>query len=390
MLLFFGGVGLVLVVSSALSDRYGINLYQAEGHNDKLMPNLGRSAKLILGIYIGYILIGTGAYVLVGMSIFDALNHSISAISTGGFAPHAESIYYYVINDGLNVGGFFNCSAIGIELISVALMLLGSTNFITHYRLFKLRFGKAFNDSEVKFVLVLLVIMLPIVTFATYSQGNAVTVGGSGLDILKGLWESFRYTAFHFVSCLTTTGFSNSPGGFSNALTFFGTTTIVIFILTMFIGGGTGSTSGAAKQQRVVLSIKGMYWNIKKRLAPPQMVMSRHIYRHGEYTIVRDDDIHEANSMILIYFIALFVGTLALTLVSNINPLECMFEFMSALSSTGLSMPSFNLKAYNTSASESASLAILAFSMLLGRLEILPFFFGGYRLIRDVLKKETV
>ena len=54
-LLFFGGVGLVLVVSSAISDRYGLNLYQTEGHNDRLIANLGRSAKLIFLIYFGFI-----------------------------------------------------------------------------------------------------------------------------------------------------------------------------------------------------------------------------------------------------------------------------------------------------------------------------------------------
>ena len=82
---FLGGIGLVLIITSAISDRYGLKLYIAEGHNDKLMPNLAKSARLILGIYIGIILLGTGLFVLAGMPLFDALIHSISAVATGGF-----------------------------------------------------------------------------------------------------------------------------------------------------------------------------------------------------------------------------------------------------------------------------------------------------------------
>ena len=84
--LFFGGVGLVLIMTSAFSDRYGLNLYNAEGHSDRLMPNLAKSARLILSFYSAYIFCGSLAYVLAGMPVFDAFNTAIAANSTGGFS----------------------------------------------------------------------------------------------------------------------------------------------------------------------------------------------------------------------------------------------------------------------------------------------------------------
>ena len=101
-----------------LSDSYGMRLYSAEGHPDRLLPNLAASARTILAIYAGYILAGTALYMVFGMDWFDALNHSIAALSTGGFSTRAESIGYY--------------DSPAIELVTVLLMLLGSTNFLAH------------------------------------------------------------------------------------------------------------------------------------------------------------------------------------------------------------------------------------------------------------------
>lgn len=92
---FFGGFGIVLVVVSALSESLGMKLYTAEGHNDKLLPNLAKSARLILKIYAGYFIAGTILYIVFGMPPFDAVNHSMAALSTGGFSIKADSIGAY-------------------------------------------------------------------------------------------------------------------------------------------------------------------------------------------------------------------------------------------------------------------------------------------------------
>ena len=123
LLQFFGGVGFVLVLTSAISDRLNMRLYNAEGHSDKLVPNLIRSGRIILSIYVGYILVGTIFLVIFGMTPFDALNHAICAVATGGFSTKAMSIGYY--------------DSVKIEVTIMILMLLGGTNFFVHLMLIR-------------------------------------------------------------------------------------------------------------------------------------------------------------------------------------------------------------------------------------------------------------
>ncbi len=116
---FFGGVGFVLVLTSAISDKLGMRLYQAEGHSDRLVPNLLKSGQIIMRIYVFYILLGIVFYVLFGMPLFDAINHSISAVVTGGFSTKSASIGFY--------------QSLEIEIITIILMILGGTNFLFIY-----------------------------------------------------------------------------------------------------------------------------------------------------------------------------------------------------------------------------------------------------------------
>ena len=93
---FFGGVGLVLIAASAISDAHGLKLYTAEGHNDKLLPNLKKSSRLILSIYAGYIGLGTIGLWVFGMDWFDALQHSVASLATGGLSSRSTSLYYFL------------------------------------------------------------------------------------------------------------------------------------------------------------------------------------------------------------------------------------------------------------------------------------------------------
>ena len=141
--LFVGGVGFVLIVTSAISDKLRLNIYEAEGHNDKLLPNLAKSSRLIFLLYFGYIFLGTILYLICGMNFFDALNHSIAALSTGGFST--------------KVGNIYDFHSTSIELVSMILMLLGGTNFVIHILLLKRKFKSVILHSETLFGFFLLI-----------------------------------------------------------------------------------------------------------------------------------------------------------------------------------------------------------------------------------------
>ncbi len=232
---FFGGVGIVLVMLSALSSTFGMRLYNSEGHSDRILPNLIKSSRMILSIYLGYVIAGTILYVIAGMPIFDAINHSIAALSTGGFSTKLESI------------GFYN--NVYIELITIILMILGTISFATHLLLVKRKFKEILKIGEIRFMFLILGITIPLITFVSLK------------DLYGGLYKGARVALFEIVSALSTTGFSTVV--YNNWPSF----AIFIMIILMIMGGGAGFTSGGIKLYRVYLMMKQLGWSIKLKIS---------------------------------------------------------------------------------------------------------------------------
>lgn len=345
--LFVGGVGFVLIITSAFSDRYGLNLYYAEGHNDRLMPNLAKSARLILSFYSAYILFGTLAYIFFGMPVFDAINTSIAALSTGGFSVIGESIYGY--------------HSFEIELVTILLMLLGQTNFMLHMYLFRLKFKKVFNHCETKFFIMMFII------FVTLMCRNLIHFGYT-----DNILESLRVSIFQFVTCITTTGFVSVkdmallPSGFAT-----------LMILAMLIGGNQESTGGGIKQYRVIVVLKGIYYSIKESIMNSSMYLSHKIYRMDEKEDLSDEEISSTSSYVLFYLAIFFVGSMIFTLYGY-SLQDSMFEFSSAISTVGLSLGITN---YNA---PKLILWTAMVGMFLGRMEIMVVFKAFLRVKKDL------
>lgn len=349
IILFFGGIGLVLVMMSVLSDTYGMRLYTAEGHSDKLMPNLIKSARVIIAIYAGYILSGTILYVIFGMSIFDALNHSIAAVSTGGFSTKPESI------------GFYN--SLPIEIITIVLMLLGCTNFLVHLFLIKGKFKEFFNHCEVKFMVFLIGVVTPIMT--------VLLLYGFVDNVPQGI----RVAVFQAVSALTTTGFQTVP-----TFTTWSSPLLLLIIILQLIGGGAGSTAGGIKQFRVYIVLKDMWWRIRQKFAHKRIIRVNKIERFGQKEIVDDKFKLEINAFIVLYLSIFLIGTFIFTLFGY-SIEESMFEFSSAISTVGLSM---GITGYDA---HPIILWTASIGMFVGRLEIYIIFLGLIRLLSDIKTK---
>lgn len=349
--LFVGGVGFVLIVTSAFSDRYGLNLYNAEGHNDRLMPNLVRSSRLILSIYSIYIVLGALAYIFFGMPVFDAINTSIAALSTGGFSVIDESIYGY--------------HSLPIEIVTTILMLLGQTNFVLHLKMLNLKFKDIYNHCETKLLIFLFVVLVALMTnnLIQYNYTN---------DIL----QSLRLSIFQFVTCITTTGFISVeslnalPSGF-----------ITMMILLMLVGGNQESTGGGIKQYRIIVTLKGIYYSIKELLLNNQAITSRRIWRYGKNSELTDNEIQSTSSYVLFYLILFFLGSTIFTLYGY-SLQDSMFEFSSAISTVGLSVGITNYYA------SKVVLWTAIIGMFLGRLEIMVIFKAILRVTRDFKNKE--
>lgn len=329
---FVGGVGLILIMTSFLSNVYGMQIYNAEGHPDKLMPNLIKSARLIFLIYAGYIAGGVILYIFFGMSPFDAINHAISAVSTGGFSTHKTSIGYY--------------NSLPIEIVSIVLMLLGSINFLINLKIISGKWKDALHHCETKFGIFLIALFTMIF--------SAILLNG----FCSTLPEAIRVSIFHVVSVVTTTGFQTVSG-----FKVFPSSILFLVILLMFIGGQSGSTSGAIKQYRIVILLKEVYWYIRSQISPTHEIRVNHVERFGTKEIIDQKAKHEINVFVIIYLLFFIIGSFIYTLY-GFSIQDSIFESASVLGNGGINFGISHINANN------GILLTATIGMIFGRLEI--------------------
>lgn len=329
---FCGGLGFVMMMLLIAPDKRSMDLFQAEGHPDKLAPSLRRTARTIFSMYSGFLLAGTAAYRAVGMRIFEGLCHAMCALSTGGFSTRLGSIGEY--------------QSLPIELVTIPLMLVGTTNFAVLLLLVRRRWRQAFRVSELRFMVLLLALFIPVTAFSL----------SSGLGM--GLGESFRRAAFDVASALSTTGYSTMSYDAWPPLA------IGVLIVVMLIGGGIGSTAGGMKLSRVYLMLRLAGMCIQRQLSPTRRVEAPS-YTKAQGKIPIDIGLIVETAGFLVCYLGIFItGSLLLTLTANCGLTEGMFEFASSLGTVGLSI------GLTGPASGSGTLIAEICGMILGRLEI--------------------
>jgi trk system potassium uptake protein len=226
---WFGGLGIV-VLAVAIVPMLGVGgmqLLKAETpgpvKDAKLTPRVTETAKTLWLVYLVLTLACAGCYWIAGMSIFDAVGHALSTLSTGGFSTHDASLDYF--------------KSATIEVIAVFFMLLGGVNFALHYTVWRHRSVRAyFGDAEFKAYLGIIVIMITLYT-------SVLWLTSVKADPVAAL----RTSAFHAVSIQTSTGYVTED--FS--LWPFAIPTLLIF--STFFGGCAGSTAGGMKVVRWLL-----------------------------------------------------------------------------------------------------------------------------------------
>ena len=350
---YCGGLGFIMVMIMFISNKHAMNLYSAEGHPDKIMPNIKKTAQAIFLIYNLFLVVGTVAYRIAGMTWFDGICHAMCSLSTGGFSTKLNSIGEY--------------NSLPIEIITIVLMLVGTTNFAALLLLAKGRVKSFCKVSEVRFMFLLLLIVIPPVAFSL----------ADGLNVSLG--EGFRRASFDIVSAMSTTGYSTMS--YAEWPQF----AIGTMILVMLIGGGIGSTAGGLKLSRVYLMLRMAALNIRKRLTPSRTVDAPcYCKASGKEPI--DQELAESTTGFVVCYLFLFIlGSLLITLTADCHLVEAMFDFSSALGTVGLSIGITN------PSTNAPTLLIEMVGMLMGRLEIFIVLVGitfGFGVIRDRIQKD--
>ncbi len=340
-----GGAGIAFILIALVNTPYGPGLSTAEGKADLLVPHIQRSSRLVMVIYSTYACLGIFALKIAGMAWFDSVIHSFGAVSTGGFSNHPESIAWY--------------HSVGIEAVTLVLMLLGSLNFLTAFLLFRGKVKTFLNNGEIKVqaILIPLATVFAAALFATRLYGS----------VPHGL----RISLYETVSALTTTGYTatsyvNWPG-----------LGLMILTLLMLIGGGANSTAGGIKQYRLFFMFKSVILKLKEITSPRERIV-RISYWWGENKYLIDNALINSLFLYLVFYFGIYVlGSLAM-MAAGFSVQDALFEFASTLSNSGLSVgiTSVDLPLYLIWAQTLA--------MFLGRLEIMIVIVAVAKVVRDL------
>ncbi len=318
-----GGIGIVVLVLSALvgAGKAARKLYVAEARVERIEPSIKETARSIMKIYAIFTVFGIVTFLLVGMSLFDSINHTLAGISTGGFSTRNQSFAAF---------GDFPL------IIGIILTMAGATSFAIHRKVLAGHWRELFRSVEFRF-------MIGIFVAAT----------------LLLVWSvGIRDAAFQSAEAITTTGFQSATnlqswGGLQKGL----------LCALMIIGAGFGSTGGGIKLIRVLIIFKSIWWSIKRSFLPERAVVPMKLGGRM-YT---QEDVADTAVFFFIYILVLVVGIalIATMLPAGYGGADAFFESTSAQSNVGLSVGLTPLL-------PDPGKIVLIVQMLIGRLEIIP------------------
>ncbi|WP_445385618.1 TrkH family potassium uptake protein [Robiginitalea sp. IMCC44478] len=345
---WIGGMGIIVLAIAILPllGIGGMQLFAAEAPGpggDKLHPRITDTAKRLWFIYVGYTLAETLLLRLAGMSFFDAINHSLATLSTGGFSTKNASI------------AFWNDQPV-IQYIIILFMFLAGTNFVLSYFAFKGRVQKILKDEEFRFYSLFIALFALLAAVVVYFQAD-VAVSAYHPQVLGDLESSFRHALFQVIAVVTTTGFVTAD---FTAWTPFLT---VCFFGLMFAGGSAGSTAGGIKIMRHILIIKNGLLEFKRTLHPSAIIPVRYndktVTEHIVYNII---------AFFVLYMLLFIIGALVLGFLG----LDFVTAIGGAASSLGNVGPAFGTLSplNNFSGLPALGKWWCGFLMLAGRLEL--------------------
>ena len=333
---WIGGMGIIVLAVAILPilGIGGMQLFQSEAPGispDKLKPRIRDTAKRLWIIYISLTLTETVLLMVGGMSFFDAINHGLTTMATGGFSPKNASIAFY--------------ESPYLQYVITVFMFLAGTNFTLTYFIVKGKLNKVWANEEFRYYVGLVLLITLITTIGIYLSTDEA-------------WEpSFRHAIFQVISIMSTTGYITAD------YTAWAPLITMIFIILMFVGASAGSTAGGVKIVRHVILLKNSLLELKRQLHPSAIIPVRY---NGK--AVTQDITFNVLAFFIIYMIFFALGVVSMSLVG--------VDFMTAVGATATSLGNIGPgigtvgPVDNFAHLPSAGKWILSFLMLLGRLEL--------------------
>ncbi|MEN0002670.1 MAG: potassium transporter TrkG [Bacteroidota bacterium] len=333
---WIGGMGIIVLTVAIfpLLGIGGIELFVAEAPgptSDKLHPRIQETAKRLWFIYVGLTAVLIVVLYLCGMSGYDAINHGLTTMATGGFSTKNASMAYF--------------SSPLIQYVIIFFMFLAGTNYTVIYFGLKGRFKQVWKSEEFRAYLGLVVFL-------------SITLGlGVYTAIELPFEQAFRDSCFQIVSLITTTGFVSADyTSWSDGLT-------MIFFILLFLGACAGSTSGGIKLIRHLVFFKNSLLEFKRILHPRAIIPLK---ING--TVVRGRVITHIIIFLLLYLILFVIGVVVVSFMG--------LDFATAIGAVATSLGNVGpgigkVGPVDNFAWLSGEIKwFLSFLMLLGRLEL--------------------
>jgi trk system potassium uptake protein TrkH len=330
-----GGLGVVLMAILMLPFLRvgGMQLFQLESseRGEKFVPRAGELMSLLALTYVALTTACTAAYVWAGMTTFDAINHAMTTLSTGGYSTHDASL------------GYFPEPA--IHWVATVFMFAGSLPLLLFAKAVKTGSLKVWNDDQVKaHAKIVLTVIFGLTVWYMIKTG-------------AGPMESLRVVSLNTVSVITTTGYALgdytvwAPGASG------------VFFVLMFVGGCSGSTTGAMKTFRLqIMAITAV--NYLKRLISPNRVV---VSSYGGRQITGD-----VSAAVLAFVSVMFATVMLFTVALSFFDLDFVTSLSAvttAVANVGPGLGEVVGPAGNFSSLPDGAKVLLSIAMLLGRLE---------------------
>lgn len=336
---FIGGLGVVvfllLIIPSSSQMRLRLTTLELSSLSKReYRSGANKTVYIFTYVYFGLTAASFLLYVMAGMSPFDAINHAMSVVATGGFSTR-----------NLSIGAY---NSVPVDLITMLFMLLSSIHFGMVFVAIATRSLKPFRNEIFKFYIWSLVVTSVVVAMSLKVHG-----------IEKGWGDALLSGSFHILSFASTTGFSIADNS---------AWPVLPSAMLVFVGiwcGMAGSTSGGVKSDRALLLCKEVKYQLRMALHPASV---NEIRVNGR--VVRQDDVAPHILYIALYFMVVIISV-SVCLVLNPDNGNALTAILTSLSNVGLSIGELG-SAYSFNAEPAAAKFIYTIDMFLGRVEIYP------------------
>lgn len=334
-----GGLGVVVFLLLVMPDAspYRLRLTNMELSSLSKEGYRYKSSKIVWVItlvYVVLIILSSLSLWAAGMTLFDAVNHSFSIVSTGGFSTRNLSI------------GAFDSDLINV--VTIIFMTVSAMHFGLIYSAFATRSFKPLNNTVVRYYYGSIIVMSLVTMLSLLTQGSYDSFGKAALD-----------SCFTVVSYMTSTGFAvcdNSSWPWIACL---------VLMFVSFHGGCSGSTTGGIKVDRLIVSGKAIANEFKRRLHPSSVSQVR---MDGHQ--ISDESVRSILLYIVLYITVILVS-IVLVAMCGVDGTEAVSGVIASIGSVGPGLGEVSALE-NYSLQPSMVKFIYSFDMFLGRVEIYP------------------